>query len=97
MSNFHRVIDRDRHGKPLPHFRIKYPSSEGIQYTHHRDRRGPNSPGCDYSKNPGWWNRLTTTRRRRIDDRQLLNSILRGADPEGIVWMPDKRPSEYYW
>lgn len=97
MSTFNTRKDRDRHGKPLPHYRIKYPSSEGIQYTHHRDRRGPNSPGCDYSKNPGWWNRLTCTHRRRVDNRANINRVLRGVEPDALLWMPGNRPGEYYW
>ncbi|WP_313487938.1 hypothetical protein [Pseudescherichia sp.] len=40
---------------------------------------------------------MNTTRRRRATDRLMLTGILRGADPEGIAWRGDKRPSIYYW
>lgn len=97
MSTFNKIKDRDAAGKPLPHFRIKYPSTWGIQYVHHRDRRGPNSPDIDYNKNPGWWNRLYTTKRRRADDRANIGRVMHDWDTDGLVWLRDKRPSDYYW
>ncbi len=97
MSNFNTRKDRDRHGKANPHFRIKYPSRWGVMYVHHYDQYGANTPACNYDKNPGWWNRINTTRRRRAADRLMLTSILRGVDPDGVTWLADKRPSIYYW
>lgn len=97
MSIFNTRKDRDRHGKPLPHFRVKYATKCRIKYVHHADRAGENAPRVNYGKNPGWWNNLYTTRRRRADDRALAHAIVRGADPEGLLWLPSKQPNEYYW
>ena len=33
----------------------------------------------------------------RIDDRKNLFKIIKGCDPECIVWMPDKKPDNYFW
>ena len=47
--------------------------------------------------NPGRWNRIFTTKPRRADDRANEWRILAGYDPDGLVWMPDRRPNVYYW
>ncbi len=54
MSNFNTRKDRDRNGNPLPHYRINYPSSEGITYIHYRDRSTLRLPRWDATKSPGW-------------------------------------------
>lgn len=98
MSNFHRVKDRLPDGKAPPHHCLKYASRDGTTHIHHRDRYNyPELPRCNFAKNPSWWNNLHTTRRRRTDDRLNVKCVLHGADPDGIVWMPDRRPSEYFW
>ena len=96
MSNFNKVKDRDRHGKAKPHFRVQYPSY-AAKHCHHADRYGERAPGMSYNNNPGWWDNLYTTRRRRADDRINAGKILHGRDPDSICWMPDKKPTEYYW
>lgn len=97
MSTFNTRRDRDKHGKAKGHYLVQYPSQDGSKYIHHADHRGDNAPSVNYSKNPAWWDNLYTTRRRRTDDRLKAVSVLRGADPDGIAWFPNKRPGDYYW
>lgn len=97
MSVFNTRKDRDRHGKPLPHWRIDYPSSEGVKHIHHSQKNGPGGPRCDYSKSPGWWYRLTSTRPRRMADRTNAVRVLRGADPDGIIWRLHNKPQIYFY
>lgn len=97
MSNFNTRKDRDRNGNPLPHYRINYPSSEGITYIHHRDRCAPRQPRWDATKLPGWWSRLTTTCPRRVADRINVVRVLRGTDPDGLSWHSGKRPKIYFY
>ncbi|EDY2030089.1 hypothetical protein GTB64_004531 [Salmonella enterica] len=97
MSVFNARKDRDGHGKAKPHFRVKYASPDA-KLMHHRDRRNwENMPRCNYSANPADWNRLYTTRRRRADDLANCRAIELGYDPEGVLWSPDRYPTEYYW
>jgi len=50
-----------------------------------------------YWRNPSWWNRIYTTKKRRGDDRINLFKIIKNCDPEWIIWMPDKKPDSYFW
>lgn len=97
MSNFNTRKDRDRNGNPLPHYRINYPSSEGITYIHHRDRCAPRQPRWDATKSLGWWRRLMTTRPRRAANRINVVRVLRGADPDGLSWRTGNRPQIYFY
>lgn len=97
MSTFNPRKDRDRHGKPLPHWRVQYATRSRVKYIHYADRNGDNAPGVNYSKNPGYWNNLYTTRRRRANDRPQAHAVMTGADADSLLWLPDNRPSEYYW
>jgi len=54
-------------------------------------------PAYWISHNPGHWNRLYTTRKRRAADRHNSRLVVKEHHPDGIVWMPDRRPTEYYW
>lgn len=36
-------------------------------------------------------------KKKREDDRINLFKIIKGCDPECIVWMPDKKPDSYFW
>lgn len=54
-------------------------------------------PSCWIGTNPGWWNRTFTTKPRRADDRENEWRVLAGYDPDGLVWMPDRRPNVYFW
>ncbi|EBO9898505.1 hypothetical protein EF72_21445 [Salmonella enterica] len=97
MSTFNTRKDRQQDGKAKPHFLVKYRTRKGIKYIHHVDRRGNRAPHCNYSKNPAYWNNIYTTRRRRADDREQAQRIMLGWDAEGITWLVDKRPTEYWW
>lgn len=96
MSTFNTRRDRDGRGKAKPHFRVQYASPDA-KHIHHADRRGEHAPRCNYSKNPGWWDNIFTTRRRRTDDRLKAAAVMRGADPDGLAWLMDKRPMTYWW
>ena len=50
-----------------------------------------------YWRNPSWWNRIYTTKKRRVDDRKNLFEITKGCDPDFIVLMLDKKPDNYFW
>ncbi|EAM6792394.1 hypothetical protein E0G74_01370 [Salmonella enterica] len=97
MSVFNSRKDRDGHGKAKPHYRVKY-SSPDAKHIHHADRRNwEKAPRCNYSANPGWWDRLYHTRPRRADDRNNARAIVKGYDAEGVVWMLHNRPYIYFW
>lgn len=97
MSNFNTRKYRDRNGNPLPHYRINYLSSEGITYIHYRDRNTSSLPRWDATKSPGWWRRLMTTRPRRAANRINVVRVLRGADPDGLLWRTGNRPQIYFY
>lgn len=97
MSTFNTRKDRDRHGKPLPHWRVQYATRCHVKHIHYAERYGENAPRANYSKNPGYWNNVYTTRRRRAEERTHAQAIVTGADPDGLLWLPSNRPSEYYW
>lgn len=94
MSTFNTRRDRDCHGKPLPHWRMQYSTLCRVKHIHYADRYGDNAPRVNYSKNPGYWNNLYTTRRRRADECALAHAVVTGADPDSLLWL---RPLEYYW
>lgn len=83
MSVFNTRRDRFPNGKPKPH-KFKWPDNypAGASYV---------------SKSPGWWNNLCTTKRRRMNDSEQRHHVLRGKDPDGLLWLPDKRPQVYYY
>jgi len=65
--------------------------SDGRPYGH------KHPPAYWINHNPGRWNRLYTTRKRRAADRRNAWLVIAGCDPDGMVWMPERRPTEYYW
>lgn len=68
-----------------------------------RDRLGNGKPWRKvrlserWMRNPGWYNRLHNTRRRRAADLIGLRLVTKGVDPDALSWRRDKKPSVYYW
>ena len=93
MSTFNTRKDRLPSGKAKPHYHIDFRSRPAAKYVHPGDRW----PRINVNKNPAWWNRLYTTRKRRADDRANLNRVIQGWDLDGLVWAVNNRPTEYYW
>jgi hypothetical protein len=46
---------------------------------------------------PAWWDRTFHTPVWRAKERVLERLVLRGADPDSIVWPRLRRPHVYYW
>jgi len=47
---------------------------------------------------PGWWVRQFMNRPRRHLNHDLCRKVLRGDDPEGLVWPPgNRKPHRYFW
>ncbi len=48
---------------------------------------------------PSWHIRLEDIRPARRADTILAHNIVRGADPEGLMWgqSPNRKPHTYYW
>ncbi|WP_145557692.1 hypothetical protein [Yersinia aldovae] len=94
MSTFNTRKDRNWLGKPKPHQHVSFPSRDGKMKHYDEDVRNYH---CNYSKNPGWWDNLCTTRANRAGTRAKLRELLKGIEPEGILWLPNNRPRKYYW
>ena len=62
-----------------------------------RDHWRKHACGVNYSAVPGWWNRMYHTQPRRIEANRLCHFIVRGQDPETVLWPARKRPIHYYW
>lgn len=46
---------------------------------------------------PRYWDKFYHTRPTRAKARQLEHAILRGADPDDMVWPDGRKPHVYYW
>ncbi len=87
MSTFNTHKDRNRHGKPLPHWRVQYATHYRIKHIHCIVRYGDNAPRVNHGINPRLWNSfLYMTRRRRIDDRALAYAVVTGEDSDSLLW-----------
>jgi len=47
--------------------------------------------------NPAWWDLVVHTRRQRAASKRLEHSVLRGSDPDTVVWPVNHKPHIYYW
>lgn len=83
MSNFNTRKDRLPNGKAKPH-NLK-------RWERYPDR------SVFYNKNPAWWNRIYTTKIRRANDGANIKRIMYGTHPDGIAWMPDRKPMKWYY
>lgn len=50
-----------------------------------------------YSVTPGWWNRLRNKPPGKTLDKRSAAAVLRGDDPDGLVWADDRKPHIYFW
>jgi hypothetical protein len=47
---------------------------------------------------PGWWVKLYMSRPRRRQNKRCCMAVLKGKDPDGLVFpLGNHRPHEYYW
>jgi hypothetical protein len=47
---------------------------------------------------PKWWRKLFMTRPRRRDNKRICQLILKGRDPDGLIYpLGNCKPHEYYW
>jgi len=46
---------------------------------------------------PGWWTHATVIQPARIKTHRLEHGIVRGSDPDVLLWPDCKRPHDYYW
>lgn len=46
---------------------------------------------------PRWWDKMHHTRPARREGRSLETKILRGHDPDDMVWPDGRKPHSYYW
>jgi hypothetical protein len=46
---------------------------------------------------PAWWDREFHTRPHRANTRRLEKKVMKGADPDEVVWPLAKKPHNYYW
>ena len=49
------------------------------------------------SNYPRHWDKVHHTRPRRARTRQCETAILRGADPDEVIWPEDRKPHIYYF
>ncbi|WP_295679509.1 hypothetical protein [uncultured Nevskia sp.] len=47
---------------------------------------------------PGYWVRLHMNRPRRHENRHMCWQVMRGRDPDGLIWpLGSRKPHVYYW
>jgi hypothetical protein len=60
-------------------------------------RTGETFVGIATWNEPKWWRRYFKHRKRRAQTRNKCRQIMKGHDPENMVWPRDKQPWIYYW
>lgn len=50
-----------------------------------------------YRQTPSAWNIRYHTRPRRAQDRQEIQRIMHGKDPDDAIFALSKKPHHYYW
>lgn len=46
---------------------------------------------------PGWWTHATVIQPARTETHRLEHRVLRGCDPDLLLWPDCKKPHDYYW
>lgn len=47
---------------------------------------------------PKWWRKLHMSRPRRRENRRLCQLVMKGADPEALIFpLGNNKPHVYYW
>lgn len=62
----------------------------------HKLRRynGPSFP----DGTPRWWRRIRTTRPKRFKNRRLCRLVIKGTDPDDLIFPVEGcKPWEYWW
>jgi hypothetical protein len=55
-------------------------------------------PLCRFVMNePGWWVHERVVVPARTKTRRLEHEVMRGRDPDMLIWPDCKRPHDYYW
>lgn len=64
-----------------------------------RKRSRSNSSGnsVHWLNTPSWWNIVFHTRPRRHKTRMMEHEVVKGCDPDGLLWPVEKKPHSYYW
>lgn len=69
-----------------------------MHYKRKKPRTKSRSVGAFPDGTPSYWNILFHNRPRRRRERVRLVAVLRGKDPETLVWdLGNSRPHKYYW
>lgn len=96
MSVFNTRRDRDRNGKPKPHYHVGYPGFDG-KMMHHCDRISGFWPNWNTCHCPSAWTRMFMTRPRRAKESVAIGRIMKGTDPDGILFPHRTKPFVYYY
>lgn len=80
------------------YFRPDKKKVEWVKKNPHRKSDIGNYFSCNYSKNPGWYNKMTFHVPRRAHDRDVLKKIKNGQiDPDDAFWFSyGNKPLSYY-
>jgi len=50
------------------------------------------------SHTPRWWVKMFMTKPRRRQNKKICMAVIRGEDPDGLVYpLGNRKPHEYYW
>ena len=96
MSVFNTRKDRERNGKPKPHYHVGYPGFEG-KMMHHRNRTAGCWPDWNARHCPSARTRMFITRPRRAKESAAIARIMKGADPDGVLFPRPRKPYIYYY
>ncbi|EMH4163863.1 hypothetical protein RJ498_003161 [Pluralibacter gergoviae] len=96
MSVFNTRKDRDRNGNPKPHCHTGYAGFEG-KMMHHDHRVVGLWPNWNASHNPSAWTRMHMNKPRRVKDAIALRKIVKGADPDELLFPHRNKPYVYYY
>ncbi len=96
MSVFNTRKDRDNSGLPKPHSHVGYGGYDG-KMMHHRHRVKGFWPNWNASHNPSAWTKIMMTKPRRAKKSVAISHIMKGADPDGVIFPHHKKPYIYYY
>lgn len=86
----------------MAHFKRKKPRTKdrGVSdYNHMLRRRREKGGDVDrlYSSCPSGWNTYFHIRPNRRKTRHNLQMLIKGADPDAMVWPVARKPHIYFW
>ena len=69
-----------------------------MNYKRKKPRTKSRSVGAFPNGTPAHWNIVFHSRPRRRRDHASLVKVVRGLDPENLIWdLGNSRPHKYYW